>query len=248
MVTSAFGVDHTFSKARNRAGVTPSLMGQNSMTHRGGEGYFNPTDEQVAASQARRSQQKAEGQRYRSDVKPKIRTGGGKKIPWAVHRAAMGRNTPRQLAVEAGVATAAVGGLAAYNHRDKIKKWDRKDTDTAVGGALGATAGGVGTKGALSVAGTGGKITLKNRRAARGESAYERKVWADHGKTYQTKYLNGKPADPKAYRKYPKELPDWKLQRAIAYKNTPKVARGIMAAGAVTGAALGARSARRHAQ
>lgn len=175
---------------------------------------YVPTPEQLEAQRARKALQQ--------EAKANRRSGVGSKLKFSTHWKAMG-DVP---AKTAGAALVTGGALYALN-RDKIAKAEKKDV------ALGATAGAAGTYAASNVVGQSAKITLKERRARRGTSPREEKIWAEHTE----KHGKGQ----KAFAKYPKELPDWRGQRALAFKNNPKVAAGIMVAGTAAGAAYGAK-------
>ena len=215
---SAFGVEHgEISKARRGPTGGRHREGYPSMTHRGGEGYFNPSPEQVAAAKERRAKQ-AEFKASRYD-----RRTGQKALSLGHHLKAAG-DLPAKTAV-----AAVVGGGALYAlNKEKVSKAEKKDV------ALGATAGAAGTYVASNVAGQGLKATLKERRARRGESPREAAIWRQHKAKYGNK-------SAKAYAKYPRELPDWRLQRALAVKNNPKVAAATLVAGTAAGAAYGAK-------
>ena len=215
---SAFGVEHgEISKARRGPTGGRHREGYPSMVHRGGEGYHHPSAEQVtAAKQRRAAQQAAKASRY-------DRRTGQKTLSLGHHLKAAG-DLPAKTAV---AATVAGGALYALN-REKVSKAEKKDV------ALGATAGAAGTYVASNAVGQGTKIALKERRARRGESPREAAIWRAH----KAKHGN-KSAD--AYAKYPKELPDWRAQRALAVKNNPKVAAATLIAGTAAGAAYGAR-------
>jgi ribosomal protein S18 acetylase RimI-like enzyme len=235
---SAFGIDHgEIYKARNRAGVTRGRMDPaTSMTHRGGEGYFHPSTEQVAAAKARRAGQKQASAHYQSNVKPKIRSGGGKIVPFAEHWRAAGK-MPH---VTAGI-LAAGGGAAYLLHRrtpqqqmaKALTPEDRRKTENVGLGAAAGTAAGVGT---MNLGGHAVKATLKQRRATRGTSPYEEKVWSEHKKKYPSTSGGNR---WKSYARYPKELPDWKLHRGLAFKNRPAVSTGLVLAHTAAGAAYG---------
>ena len=227
---SAFGIDHgEISKARRGPGVAPQRRDPHtSMVQRGGGGkYYNPSEDQKAAARARRAAQAA----YKAD-KPNRRVGGGKKVPWSVHRKAMGRMPETMLPV------LALGGGAAYalNRRTEVKKSKK---DQAVDTALGATAGTAAGAGAVTFGGQAAKATLKNRRAKRGESPRERAIWAKHVNTHGGRKVQGKTNIWQAYAKYPKELPDWRGQRALAFKNRPAVSVGLAGIGTAAGAKYG---------
>lgn len=226
---SAFGVEHEFSKARRGPGVVHGRVDPNtSMVHRGGDNYYNPSSEQVAAAKARRTKQ-AEQKAGKLDR----RVGGGKKVPWSVHRKAMGKMPETMLPV------LALGGGAAYalNRRTEVKKSKKKDQ--AVDTALGATAGTAAGAGAVTFGGQAAKITLKNRRAKRGESPREKQIWAQHAAKHGGRKVKGKTNIWRSYQNYPKELPDWKAQRALAFKNRPAVSLGLAGLGTAAGAKYG---------
>lgn len=231
---SAFGIDHgQISKARRGPGVVRGRVDPNtSMTHRGGANYFQPSEQQVAASRARRAQQ-AE---YKAG-RPDRRVGGGKKVPWKVHHKAMGR-IPKTV-----VPILAVGGGAGYllHQRTKpdeqVAKMSPQKKEQTKDVALGATAGTAAGIGGVTLGGQAAKITLKNRRAKRGQSPREQKIWAQHVNTHGGR--KGKGNNWKAYSKYPKELPDWRGQRLLAFKNRPAVSIGLGLAGTAAGAKYG---------
>jgi hypothetical protein len=234
-------------KARRGPGVTRGRRDPNtSMRERGGKGtYYQPTPEQVRAARVRRSAQKANAYNQKWHTPH----GGGGKAGFAVHRAASGRS------LEAiGAATLIGGGaLTALHHRTKVNKAD-KEKRTNV--ALGATAGGGAAFTGFAGGGHAVKATLKERRAARGETLHEKKVWAAHTKQYPSTRKNTRyrvtrekgqmpkvtPPDRnyKTYTKYPKGLPDWRLQRALGHKNRPGVAAAVVGSGLAAGAAFGA--------
>jgi ribosomal protein S18 acetylase RimI-like enzyme len=203
-----------------------------SMTHRGGEGYFHPSTEQVAAAKARRAGQKQASAHYQTNVKPKIRSGGGKIVPFAEHWRAAGK-MPH---VTAGI-LAAGGGAAYLLHRrtpqqqmaKSLTPEDRRKTENVGLGAAAGTAAGVGT---MNLGGHAVKATLKQRRATRGTSPYEEKVWSEHKKKYPSTSGGNR---WKSYAKYPKELPDWKLHRGLAFKNRPAVSTGLVLAHTAAG-------------
>jgi hypothetical protein len=225
---SPFGVDHgEISKARRGATGGRSHPDPKSMSYRGGEGYTKPTFFQVAAAKKRRAQQAADSAQHKAN-KIYRRTGGGKKITLATHLKAAGK-LPVQTA-----AAATVGGGALYvlNRKEPVEK-SEKAKDAALGGAAGASL----TYAGSNVAGQTAKGTLKARRAKRGESPHEARIWREHKAKYGNK-------GHQAYLKYPKELPDWKLQRALAVKNKPIVAGALLAGGTAAGAAYGVKHSR----
>jgi hypothetical protein len=234
---SPFGVEHgEVYKARRGSGVTPSLKREDatSMVARGGtKPYYNPSAEQVAAAKVRRATQAGASDHYRKVVKPNTPTGGGKKVPWRVHRAASGK-----MAETLGAITLASGAAGyALHRRTEVAKLDKdKSINTGLGAAAGAGAAGTG----LNVASMGTKIALKNARAKRGSSPNEDKVWAKHAAKHGVRDDKGGTKIWRGYSQYPKELPHWKVHRALAFKNRPQVLPAVIAAGAVTGGAIGA--------
>jgi hypothetical protein len=249
---SAFGVEHEVSKARRGPGVTRGKRDPaTSMRARGGKGtYYQPTPEQVRASRMRRSAQKAKSYNDKQ-FKPR---GGGARAGWAVHRAGSGRS------LEAiGAATLLSAGAGALlHHRTKVNKADKEKRKNV---ALGATAGGGAAFTGFAGGGHAVKATLKERRAARGESLHEKKVWAAHTKQYpstrkNTRYrvtrekgkmpkVQAPDRNYKTYTKYPKSLPDWRLQRALGHKNRPGVGVAVIGAGLAAGGAFGAKRTER---
>jgi hypothetical protein len=179
---------------------------------------YVPTPEQVEAQRARKAAQQA--------VKANRRSGVGSKLKFSTHWKAAGQIPAKT----AGAALVTGGALYALN-RDKISKAKKKDV------ALGATAGAAGTYATTNVTGQAIKIGLKERRAARGTSPREEKIWAEH----KAKHPKG---GHQMFVRYPKELPDWKLQRALAVKNKPVVAGALLAGGTAAGAAYGAKRSR----
>lgn len=227
---SAFGVDHgtELAKARQpkRGGARAEQIRATSMTHRGGEGYFQPSAEQVSAARARRAAQAA----YKAG-RPDRRVGAGKKLTLAAHV------KPGIALKTAGAAGVGAGAFYVLDRRNKVAKADRKQATDTVLGAF----GGAGATTATSYAGGQAlKAALKERRAARGESPREAATWAAH----KRKHGNRGPNAHKAYAKYPKTLPDWRLQRALALKNNPKVAAATLAVGTAAGAVYGAKKSK----
>jgi hypothetical protein len=204
------------AKARRGATGGRHRPGYPSMQHRGGEGYYNPTSEQVAASRARRAAQQAHS------ADPDRRRKVGRKVPLRHHWRAAGR-LPKATA-----AALATGGGSLYALDRNVSKSDQ-DRNIALGAAGGASL----TYAGSNIAGQAAKATLKSRRAKRGESPNEKALWRRH-KAETRNSLN-------TYLKYPKELPDWRGQRALAFKNRPAVAATTLAAGTAAGGAYGAR-------
>jgi hypothetical protein len=230
---SAFGVEHgVISKAKPKGP------------------RYEPTAEQRAASAANKAKQAAESLRLKQE-KFNTRVGGGAKLGWKAHRAAMGK-TPEFLA-----ATTAVGGGALYALHRRTK-FDRKKAENA---GLGAVAGATGSYTATFAGGQAGKIALKERRAKRGESPREKQVWQEHAKKYpttseepflQVKRDGGKPKIKirqnkyKSYQHYPKDLPDWKGQRLLAHTGgSPRFTAGVVGAATAGGAAYGVHRTKR---
>lgn len=224
-----FGV----SKARNGPGYSGAHDPSTSMTQRkpdtGTKRYYAPTEEQKAASTARRLGQQGESAAAKAARYYK-RTGGGKTVGLAHHFNSMGKSPHVFAPIIAGGLIAG----AELHHRTKVNKalsTKEKTENYALGGAAG-TAGGAT---AMQFGGHAVKATLKERRAKRGQSPAERDIWAAHRAKYGASN-NGKNMW-QSYSKYPKELPDWKLQRALAFKNRPAVSTGIVAAGTAAGLA-----------
>ena len=123
---------------------------------------------------------------------------------------------------------ATLGGVYLVNKADR----KREVASGAVAGIGGGSLAYVGS----NVAGQTTKATLKNRRAKRGTSVVEDRTWTQH---------KAKNPGLAKYTKYPKSLPDWKAQRALAFKNNPKVGAAIWGAGAGAGAVFGVRQAKK---
>ena len=222
--------DFRIAKGRTAGGLKnrPRVA---SMEHRGGEGYFHPSPKQLTASRARRVSQAAD-RAQRIANKPNVRVGVGRKLHWTVHRKAAGR-LPE---VTAGVLAAGAGAGYLLHRRTEVDKaltQEQKNKSTNVG--LGAAAGTAGGFTAMGVGGHATKIALKERRAKRGESPTERKIWSEH----KAKYAQHGPKSWKPYAAYPKSLPDWKIHRALAFKNRAPVSAGIVLSGTAAGAAYG---------
>jgi hypothetical protein len=220
---SAFGIDHggPIAKAAgaHRSPQRMAAIRDASMSHRGGSGYFHPSADQVSAAKARRAAQAA----FKAG-RPDRRVGAGRKLTLLTH-------VEGPLAAKAlGAGALGAGAFGVVHHRTKVTKADRRDR--AVNTGLGAV-GGAGLTTAVSY--TGGqtvKAVLKERRAARGESPREAAIWAKHKRMHGNR-------GTEAFAKYPKSLPDWKAQRALAFKNKPAVVAGTLAAGTLAGAAYG---------
>jgi hypothetical protein len=245
---SAFGIDHgEFSKARRGPGVTRGRRDPaTSMVPRGGGGtYYNPTKEQRLASQQRRTAQAKASVEHKAN-KPNVRVGGGKKYPLKMAMNEVGelkglnRVVRHGTVAGAGLLAGTYGANRYIRHRDSVQKDDNQNRDRARVVASGVV-GGVGGK-LLAGAGTnmGGQLAkgkLKQRRAMRGSSPNEDKIWREH----KAKYAN----PTERHLKYPKSLPDWRAQRLLAFKNRPAVGRGALIAGAGLGAAYGVHEARK---
>jgi len=223
------------SKARRGPGVTRMRRDPaTSMVARGGKKpYYRPSAEQVAAAKVRRSAQAAASEHYHNVVKPNTPVGGGKKVPWRVHRAASGRMAETLGAIS----LASAGAGYALHRRTEVAKVDK---DKAINTGLGAAAGAGAAPVALNVTSMSTKIGLKNARAKRGMSPNESKVWAQHAAKHGVKDDKGGRKIWRAYSQYPKELPHWKVHRALAFKNRPQVLPATIAAGAIAGGAIGA--------
>jgi hypothetical protein len=253
-VTSAFGVEHTqrskLAEARRKTHRTRmakavgaeyrqqmadrSVRRQARIDARPRKPYFNPSDEQKATTGARRTAQAAEkaGKQFRRVP--------GKKLSFAEHI------HPGQVYNAALAGSAVLGGAALIHHdRKQLAKADHVKRDTAAGAVVGTAA--VDT--ASVVGGQGLKAVLKERRVSRGESPADAKVWSAHKKSHGVEGRAGgsipNSTKLKVYRSYPKALPDWRVQRALAVKNSPKFAAATLTGGAVTGALIAHHRAKR---
>lgn len=230
---SAFGVEHSVvSKGANAGGLHRYVggvlrAGEKSMQHRGGAGYFNPSPEQVAASKARRAKQAADraARIANKENAPKF---GGTAHGWREHRRASGN----MLEIMTPIAATSAGTGYLLNRRTKVSKVDKERVKNE---ALGATAGGTAGIVGFGVGGQAVKAGLKERRAKRGVTPKERRIWREH--------VNANPAIKgplsgrwKGYVNYPKELPDWRIHRALAVKNHPVTGPAVIGATAVGGA------------
>lgn len=240
---SAFGVEHgeAFGKARRGPGVVRGRRNEaTSMVERGGkQPYFSPSKKQVAASKARRAEQ-AGAKAARKAAKPFTPVGGGKRIPLSAHWKAAG--TLPRLSTKAALMG---GGLLVGVHEANrhIRKADKQLTRREVASGAAGAAGGAGLSFAgLNVAGQTAKATLKQRRATRGVSPHEERIWTEHRKKHPV--TSGKTLVER-HLKYPKSLPDWRGQRALAFKNRPAVGAAVLAAGAAAGGQYGVREARK---
>lgn len=211
-VNSAFGIDHGLVSKARRGNGGRNKIDYPSMTHRGGENYYNPSPEQVTASRARRAEQA-----INKPDRMLTRKGGGKILPLATHLKAAGNLK------YTGAAGLLIGGAAFH-------EMNKRDTSDNV--ALGAVGGTALAHSAQVAVGQGTKATLKQRRASRGESPAEAQIWRRH----KAKFGN---QGHKAFLNYPKELPDYRAQRLLAIKNKPSVATGTLLAGAAAGALYG---------
>jgi hypothetical protein len=233
MSTSAFGVDHGLvSKGRKAGGLHPGSDSYPSMQHRGGAGYTQPSAEQLAASKVRRSAQKERAIAHKK-AKQTTPRGGGRKIPLKAHWKSAGglRNTT--------AAAALLGGGTLYGMH-KIEKADRKRQ--AAYGTAGAASGTALSYASSNIGGQAAKATLKSRRAKRGVSPAEERIWTKHKAAHP---VNSGKTLVDRYAKYPKELPDWRFQRALAIKNRSTATGAGLALGGAAGAAHGVSVARR---
>jgi hypothetical protein len=232
----------TVAKARRGPGYTGPHNPATSMARRGGGGgnYFQPSSEQVAAAKARRAEQKQFSIKHQ-ESKQFVPRGGGKKVPWRVHRAASGRMAETL----AGVTAASGGALYLLNRRNR-EPVAKLDKDKAIDTGLGAAAGAGLSATALNVGSMSTKIALKNVRAKRGQSHHEAKVWRAHAAKHGVRDESGGTKIWRAYSQYPKELPHWKAHRALAFKNRPQVLPATLAAGALAGGVYGHKKSVKH--
>lgn len=204
-----------------------------SMTERGGKsgrGYYRPSEKMVAASRERRVAQAAASPALRAERQ--FRRKPGVLPPLRSHIKA----GPAATVIE-GAALAGLAGAAIHRSR-KVSKADG-DRRRTVAGAV----GGLAAADATSMAGgQAAKAVLTRRRIARGESPHEAEIWrahkASHGIQGRSTSSTSNAKKVAAHRTYPKTLPDWRGQRALAFKNKPAVYAGTLAAGAAAGAAL----------
>lgn len=237
---SAFGVDHgTISKAKKygqpgepEAGARfgqSRKMAKKPKYHQSKLPFAVPSKDEVAVQHARRTAQAA------------YKAGRQDRRIGQLARGSFKRRALKPLLQPKGMIGAAAGTTALVElHRHPVHKSHR-----ATNAALGSVAG-AGVAGAVSdIGGQTLKARLKDRRARRGESPREAKIWAEHKRSHGVSgaVKSGMDAQTKKaiFRSYPKELPDALGHRLLARKN-PKL---IMATGAVAGAAYGAH---RHVQ
>ena len=151
------------------------------------------------------------------------------------------------LANAAGAA-ALSGAAGGYVHqrRKTLAKADTRDKKAM---AAGAVAGAAGVEAAHVTAGQAGKRVAARARAKRWDKKVHQPVWDAHRKKHGIdEKVTGKTsnaAKQRMYLSYPKELPGWKTQRAIAFKNKPAVYGGLLAAGAAGGAAVAGRKVKK---
>lgn len=156
-----------------------------------------------------------------------------RRLPWHAH-------INRNQAINAGLSTTAAAGLGLLVHHRReqrtalAKRRDRKDF------ALGATAGALSADAAYVVGGQGAKARIKHVQQSRGFTPDEQRIWAEH------KQRSGlKPGEKvrgstswrvkhRLFAHYPKQLPAWRAQRVLGWKNNP-----IVNAAVVSSAALG---------
>lgn len=194
-----------------------------------GERYV-PTPEQRAAQEARRQAQAAAKEAKRHQV-----------IPGTVKRLPLSTHLNRNQMVNAGLSTLAAGGLL-HASRDVRKADDRRRNQL-----LGAAGGVAAADAASVVGGQSAKAVLMRRRAARGETPFQQETWGAHKQKHGLKPgeepTGHTPAKVKhgIYTQYPKELPDWKAQRVLGWKNSARGTAAILGTGALAGAAYGGR-------
>jgi hypothetical protein len=203
------------------------VRGAGSMTERGGKsghGYYRPTEQQIAASRERRAAQKAASPLLRAERQ--FRRKPGVLPPLRSHIKA----GPAATVIE-GAALAGASALA-ISHSRKVSKADGDRRRVAAGAV-----GGVAAADAVSMAGgQAAKAILARRRIARGESPHEAAIWrehkAAHGILGRSTSATDNARKVAAHGSYPKSLPDWRGQRALAFKNKPAVYAATLAAGA----------------
>jgi hypothetical protein len=138
----------------------------------------------------------------------------------------------------------AAGVLASRkNERRQGHNPGSKHVDEALGAGIGA--------GAVDAAMTSGGAQAKHTLTRRRESSMSRMNWdqkqahnarwQSHLESHGVKRLEGasNATKIKVMSSYPKGLPGWRAQRALAFKNRPTVVAGAL----LTGAAVGARAA-----
>lgn len=191
-----------------------------------GEKYV-PTPEQKAASEARRAAQAAAKEGKRHVV-----------IPGTVKRLPLRTHLNRNQVLNAGLSLGAAGLLGR-----EVTKLDDRDRRTLLGAGAGLAA----ADAASVIGGQSAKAVLMRRRAARGETPHQQETWGAHKQKHGLKAgeepTGHTPAKTKhkIFTQYPKDLPDWKGQRALGWKNSARGTAAILGGGALAGGAMGRR-------
>ncbi len=144
--------------------------------------------------------------------------------------------------------TAAVAGGALYLlHRDRAghsgavrKAAGRDPARDRREQALGALAGGAAGHTLDSVGGAATKAGLKIHRARVGRSPADSAIWRAHRARFGVEpgmASTGK-QQLAMHRAYPKSLPAWRMQRALAIESRPAVVGALVAGGALAGGGL----------
>lgn len=138
-----------------------------------------------------------------------------------------------------GGAAIGVGVGLAHPRRKKIAKADSHQVrNTALGGVVGSSA----ATGANLVGGQAVKAALKINRAHVGVSQKDIDVWAAHKAKYGVRGKTHRSVPNKTlvaiHENYPKQLPGWRTQRVLGFKNRASTRAGVKVVGALTGAEL----------
>jgi hypothetical protein len=136
----------------------------------------------------------------------------------------------------AGSTAASTAAFAAANHRrETASKADRDKTNAALGAV-----GGVGAADAAYVAGgQGAKKLIRRHRQAHWNNKLHNPIWNEHRRKVGVEQAQSHTPNAlkrKLYEGYPKKLPGWKAQRALAYKNRPGVQGATYTAAGLLGA------------
>ena len=222
------------AKEQIRAGRTQSRQSRGFGPKPDGAPHFNPSTAQRAASAAHR-----EDQAVTRAARPFVRK------PTAIPK--LSSHIAGGQVRDAALAAAAVGGAGAllhYEHRKAqagIAKMSDKQKQSAIGTTAGGVAGGGAARAGTVVGGQTLKAHLKVQRAKVGVSPVDEKVWGEHKAAHGVRNITS--ATPNKvknslYGSYPKALPGWKAQRALAFKNRPSVQVAAIGGAAIGGAAL----------
>lgn len=118
---------------------------------------------------------------------------------------------------------------------EAMSKSSSREADAVLGGASGLAASTAG----MTAAGFSAKKGVARLRYERlkddpEQAAKERRVWDEHKRAHAKDWDTSR-----KFRRYPKEIAEWRLQRALGWKNHPAVAGGVAVGSAAAGAKWG---------